>query len=113
MNIFTDASFKNRNESEPKKTATHDGFNFYNYGALKYKPKAITNAVLVNKGDLYSDLDRKRTYGYLSQLNSFKYPNIEYIENSIDSTLTPAQNQQVMALDMAFAFRNKVSSYLL
>jgi len=88
VNIFTDASFKNRNESEPKKTATHDGFNFYNYGALKYKPKAITNAVLVNKGDLYSDLDRKRTYGYLSQLNSFKYPNIEYIENSIDSTLT-------------------------
>ena len=52
------------------------------------KPKAITNAVLVNKGDLYSDLDRKRTYGYLSQLNSFKYPNIEYIENNIDSTLT-------------------------
>ena len=88
VNIFTDASFKNRNESEPKKTATHDGFNFYNYGALKYKPKAITNAVLINKGDLYSDLDRKRTYGYLSQLNSFKYPNIEYIENNIDSTLT-------------------------
>lgn len=88
VNIFTDASFQNRNAVTPTKTATYDNFNFYNYGELKYRPKAITNAVLINKGDLYSDLDRTRTYGYLSKLNSFKYPNIEYIENKIDTTLT-------------------------
>ena len=60
--------------------ATFNNFNFYNYDALKYRPKAITNAVLINKGDLYSDLDKTRTYSYLSQLNAFKYPNIEYVE---------------------------------
>lgn len=88
VNIFTDASFKNRNNSTPKKTATFNNFNFYNYDALKYRPKAITNAVLINKGDLYSDLDKTRTYSYLSQLNAFKYPNIEYVENVLDTTLT-------------------------
>ena len=88
VNIFTDASFKNRNNSTPKKTATFNNFNFYNYDALEYRPKAITNAVLINKGDLYSDLDKTRTYSYLSQLNAFKYPNIEYVENVLDTTLT-------------------------
>lgn len=87
VNIFTDATIQSRTESKPTKTATYGDFNFYNYGALKYKPKAITNAILIAKGDVYSDLDRTRTYGYLSQLNSFKYPNIEYIENKIDTTL--------------------------
>ena len=88
VNIFTDASFKNRSNSTPKKTATFDNFNFYNYNTLKYRPKAITNSVLINQGDLYSDLDKTRTYSYLSQLNAFKYPNIEYVENVLDTTLT-------------------------
>lgn len=88
VNIFTDASFKNRSNSTPKKTATFNNFNFYNYNTLKYRPKAITNSVLINQGDLYSDLDKTRTYSYLSQLNAFKYPNIEYVENVLDTTLT-------------------------
>jgi len=88
VNIFTDASFKNRSNSTPKKTARFNNFNFYNYNTLKYRPKAITNSVLINQGDLYSDLDKTRTYSYLSQLNAFKYPNIEYVENVLDTTLT-------------------------
>ena len=88
VNIFTDASFKNRSNSTPKKTATFNNFNFYNYNTLKYRPKAITNSVLINQGDLYNDLDKTRTYSYLSQLNAFKYPNIEYVENVLDTTLT-------------------------
>ena len=88
VNIFTDASFKNRSNSTPKKTATFNNFNFYNYNTLKYRPKAITNSVLINQGDLYSDLEKTRTYSYLSQLNAFKYPNIEYVENVLDTTLT-------------------------
>jgi outer membrane protein assembly factor BamA len=88
VNIFTDATFKNRSKSIPKQTATYKNFNFYNYDVLKYKPKAITNAVLINQGGLYSDLDKTRTYSYLSRLNAFKYPNIEYIENVLDTTLT-------------------------
>ena len=88
VNIFTDASFENRNNLTPIKSASFNDFNFYNFKKLKYKPKAIANVIQIEKGNLYSDLDKTRTYRYLNALNSFKYPNIEYIENKKDTTLT-------------------------
>jgi outer membrane protein assembly factor BamA len=88
VNIYTDASFKNRSKLKAEKILTFNGFNFYNYVKLKYRPNSITNALQIAKGKLYSDLDKTRTYRYLNALNTFKYPNIEYVENSIDSTLT-------------------------
>lgn len=88
VNIYTDASFENRSQGQATKSATYNGFNFYNFEALKYKPKAIARAVLINKGDVYSDIARSQTYRYLNELNSFKYPNIEYVEHPEDTTLT-------------------------
>ena len=87
VNIYTDASFKNRSKLKAVKVLTFKDFNFYNYVKLKYRPNSITNALQIAKGKLYSDLDKTRTYRYLNALNTFKYPNIEYIENAIDSTL--------------------------
>ena len=43
---------------------------------------------MIEEGNLFKDLDRSRTFRYLSELKSFKYPNIEYVENRRDSTLT-------------------------
>ena len=87
VNIYTDASFKNRSKLKAEKTLTFNGFNFYNYVKLKYRPNSISNALQIAKGKLYSDLDKTRTYRYLNALNTFKYPNIEYVENIADSTL--------------------------
>ena len=88
VNIFTDASFENRNKLTAIKSASFNDFNFYNFKKLKYKPKSIANVVQIAKGNLYSDLDKTRTYRYLNALNTFKYPNIEYLENEKDTTLT-------------------------
>ncbi len=88
VNIFTDASFENRNKLTAIKSASFNDFNFYNFKKLKYKPKSIANVVQIAKGNLYSDLDKTRTYRYLNALNTFKYPNIEYLENEKDKTLT-------------------------
>ena len=88
VNIYTDASFENRNKLEAKKTATYNNFNFYNFKELKYNPKSIANVIQIVGGNLFSDLDKNRTYRYLNALNTFKYPNIEYIENDNDKTLT-------------------------
>ena len=88
VNIFTDASFENRSQLTAKKTSSYNNFNFYNYGTLNYRPKSIANVVQVAKGKLYSDLDKTRTFRYLNTLNSFKYPNIEYLEHPKDTTLT-------------------------
>ena len=87
VNIFTDATFKNR--SKPiTDSVSNTNYNVYAYEKLKYKPKALTNAILISKGSVFKDLDRTRTYRYLNELRSFKYPNIEYVENPQDTTLT-------------------------
>lgn len=88
VNIFTDASFDNRSQKQAEKFDSYNGFDFYNFEALRYKPKAIARAVLINKGDVYSDIARSQTYRYLNELNTFKYPNIEYLEHPEDTTLT-------------------------
>ncbi|TVZ57795.1 surface antigen-like protein [Flavobacteriaceae bacterium MAR_2010_105] len=87
VNIFTDYSFENRNLTLDK-TLEYNNFNLYSYDKLKYRPKAITDAIFITKGDVFKDIDRTRTYRYLSELQAFKYPNIEYIENVNDTTLT-------------------------
>jgi outer membrane protein assembly factor BamA len=87
VNIFTDASFDNR--SKPiQDSIQYENYNIYSFEKLKYKPKALTSAIIISKNDVYRDLDRTRTYRYLNDLRTFKYPNIEYTENETDSTLT-------------------------
>src|SRR5690606_35470982 len=39
-------------------------------------------------GEIFSDLARSRTYRYLNELRTFKYPNIEYKENPDNSLST-------------------------
>ena len=83
VNIFTDDSYDNRN-NDLRDSISFKGYNLYSYDKLKYKPKALTDAIFIAPNELFKDLDRTRTYGHLSELNTFKYPNIEYIES--DST---------------------------
>ena len=59
----------------------------YSIGKLRFKPKALTDAIFISPGTVFKDLDRTRSYRHLSDLKTFKYPNIEYIENP-DTTLT-------------------------
>ena len=87
VNIFTNnTSKKERNQFN--NSVTYKNFNIYSAGKLDYKPKAITNAVFIEKGNLFSDNERTLTSKALSNLNVFNYPNIEYIEDSKDSTKT-------------------------
>ena len=87
VNIYTDATFENRSKAIVDSVSYKD-YTIFGYKKLKYKPKALTDAVLIAKGEVFKDLDRTRTYRYLNELTTFKYPNIEYIENAQDTTLT-------------------------
>ncbi|WP_321262250.1 BamA/TamA family outer membrane protein [Psychroserpens sp.] len=87
VNIFTDFKNENRNARISDSIAYQD-YNLYSFDELKYRPKAITDAVFIHKGDLFRDIDRTRTYRYLSELRAFRYPRIEYVENEADTTLT-------------------------
>lgn len=88
VNIFTDATNENRIDGARVKDSTvYDGFNIYSFNELKFRPKAITDAVFLHKGDVYRDIDRSRTSRYLNQLQMFRYPSVDFVPNEADSTL--------------------------
>jgi outer membrane protein assembly factor BamA len=86
VNIFTDGSFENRNESRTDST-TYNGYKLYSIGKMRFRPKALTDAVFITPNTVFKDIDRIRTYRYLSELRTFKYPDVKYTEND-DSTLS-------------------------
>jgi len=87
INIFTDERFDNQSQAI-RDTTIYDDFNLYSKNGLKYRPKALTNAIFMHKGDTYSDLDRRRSLRYLNDLQMFRYPTIAFQEHPQDSTLT-------------------------
>ncbi|MBT8266972.1 MAG: BamA/TamA family outer membrane protein [Bacteroidia bacterium] len=87
VNIVTDDVFEFEGQAF-KDSIIYKNFNLYSYDKMRYRPKAITDAIFVNKGGIFRDLDRTRTLRYLNELQTFKYPRIDYIENEADTTLT-------------------------
>ncbi|MEP5340582.1 MAG: BamA/TamA family outer membrane protein [Algibacter sp.] len=86
VNVITDNAFIN--EGKPfKDSISYKGYTLYSYDKMRYKPKALTDAVFVNPNTVFKDMDRTLTYRHLSELKTFKYPNIQYIEHA-DTTLT-------------------------
>lgn len=86
VNIITDYSFEKRNQPF-KDSIRFGGYNLYSYGKMRYKPRALTDAIFITPGDIFRDRDRTLTYRHLNQLRTFKYPNIEYAEN-LDNSLS-------------------------
>ncbi|MDN3492960.1 BamA/TamA family outer membrane protein [Winogradskyella sp. APC 3343] len=87
VNIFTDDNFDNRNKPITD-TTTYRNFNLYSKGKLRFRPKALTDAIFINKNDTFSALAQSRTSRYLNDLKMFRYPNIDFVENPEDTTLT-------------------------
>ena len=87
VNIFTNNTSK-KESNQVNDSTTYKNFTIYSAGKLKYKPKAITNAIFIEKGNLFSDKDRTLTLKSLSNLKVFNYPTIEYIEDQNDTTKT-------------------------
>ncbi|MCB4799573.1 translocation and assembly module lipoprotein TamL [Neotamlana laminarinivorans] len=93
VNIITDYTFENRGKPF-NDSIKYNGFKIYAYDKIKYNAKALTDAVFINPGGVYKELDKTRTYRHLNELRTFKYPNIEYVEkgkNRLSDTirLTP------------------------
>jgi outer membrane protein assembly factor BamA len=82
VNIFT-ADPDDKTFSRISDSVTYNNFNLYSTGKLRYKPKAITNAVFINKDGLFADYKTTLTSRYLSNLHVFNYPTIQY---AVDST---------------------------
>ncbi|WP_029035211.1 BamA/TamA family outer membrane protein [Salinimicrobium terrae] len=87
VNIFPDYRYEYRNEPVTD-TATNEGYNLYGFDELQFKPGALTNAIFITPGTTYSDAARTLTYNRLNQLRTFRYPNIQYMEDPSDTTGT-------------------------
>lgn len=75
--VFTDHT-PSKNEVTIKDSITYNDFTLYSERKLKYRPKSITNAIFINKGNYYSDENNNLTTKYLSNLKVFNYPSIQY-----------------------------------
>lgn len=87
VRIVTDYSYGNRNKPF-QDSITFKGYKLFSYGKLKYRPKAITDAISITPNKIFKDIDRTLTYNQVSDLRIFKYPTISYQEVSKDTTDT-------------------------
>lgn len=85
VRIVTDYTYENRNKAF-QDSITYKGYKLYSYGKMRYRPKAITDAISITPGSIFKDIDRTLTYTQLSDLKIFKYPNISYSEIPSDTT---------------------------
>ena len=87
VRIITDFNYKN-SEKKIKDSVSYNGYMLYSYEKLKFKPKAITDAIAITPNGIFKDLERTLTYKQINDLKVFKYPKITYKEDPKDSTGT-------------------------
>jgi len=85
VNIYADYNFDAQPDS--LQSVTYDNYTIYFKDKLRYKPKALTDAIFMEKDSVYRDIDKVRTYRQITNLNTFRYPNIDFVEDSLNQNL--------------------------
>lgn len=85
INIYADYLIGGTTDS--LKSLDYENYTIFYNDKLKYRPKALTDAIFFEKDSIYRDLDRIRTYRQITNLNTFKYPNVEFIPDSTHTKL--------------------------
>ena len=75
VNLFVEKEDLN---TKTKKIFSYDSINFYSNFQLDYKPKVLSDLILVKKNDFYSDSKRTKTINLLNKFDNFQYPSINY-----------------------------------
>ncbi len=106
VNIYADHLYADLNS--PLDSVSYNGFTIFFRDKLKYKPKALTDAIFLEKDSIYREINRLRTYRQISNLNNFKYPNIEILPDTTNHTL--ASNIYLAARDKySFNFETDIT----
>jgi len=87
VNIYTN-DLATKNQKYYTDSTSYKNFNIYSTNKLRYRPKALTDAVFIQKDSLFSEERRTQTLRSLSNLRVFNFPNIFYTENPENETLT-------------------------
>ncbi len=79
VNIYTDLPTpENKTIAD---SITYKNFHLYGYQKIKYRPKAITDAVFINQGGYFSDVKENLSRRYLTNLRIFNFPSINYFDD--------------------------------
>ena len=72
VNIYTDYSPANA-KTKITDSVTYNNFNLYSHNKLKYKPRAITDAIFITKGSTFADFRTTLSSRSLNNLRIFNY----------------------------------------
>lgn len=85
INIYTD-NLTSKDKSKITDSITYNNFNLFSKSKLKFRPKAITDAIFITKGSIFSDTKTTLTSRALGGLRVFNYPSIQYTIDTKDAT---------------------------
>jgi len=82
VNVYADYNFQYT--SDDLESVTYGKYRIFYKDRLRYRPKALIDAIFLQKDSVYRDIDRLRTYRQINNLNTFRYPTIELLPNAGD-----------------------------
>ncbi len=82
VNLYVDTS-----PAQATDSVNYDNYTLYFNKQLQYRPKALTDAVFLDKDSIYRDIDYAQTLRQLNNLQSFKYPSIQRIPDTVKTKL--------------------------
>ena len=85
VKVYTDYSYNDR-DNELSDSVELNNYELYAYDKINYKPRYLTDAIFIEPGDIYSDDSRNKSLIRLSQLRTFRYPDLKYTSDPADST---------------------------
>ncbi len=85
INIYTDYLFDETNSEQ--KFIRYGDYTIFYRNKLRFKPKTLADAIFFEKDSVYRDLDKLHTYRQLTNLNVFRYPNITFEADSVETNL--------------------------
>src|SRR5690554_8213428 len=79
---------------------------------MRYRPKAIIDAISIAPGEVYKDIDRSLTYNLLNDLRIFRFPNITSSEVVSDTTQNQLSSSILLAPHERFAIGTAFDAFL-
>lgn len=86
VNIYTNSAFEDK-DIPITDSINYNGYNIYSKEKLRYNSKMLADAVFIKPNTIFKDKNKPQTSRRISNLKTFKYPRIDYVENA-DTTLT-------------------------
>ncbi len=103
INVYTDFSLANQG-SKFMDSVKYEGYNFYSYGRMKFKPKHLMNSLFISPDSVYKDAERNVTRSHLRNLKTFSSSvDIKYTEKG-DSLTADIYLKPLKKFGIAFDF---------